>query len=74
MGTILFIKEIRFCPNSLLFKMEITAVNVVIFKPPAVPEGEAPTYIKNVINKSTEWLSSPIDMVLKPTVVIDDIV
>ncbi|GAB2498395.1 hypothetical protein GCM10027164_32810 [Algoriphagus taiwanensis] len=67
---VLFKKEICFCPKSLLFKTDIIAVRVVIFIPPAVPEGEAPMYIKNVMNSKMGKLSSPVEIVLKPTVVI----
>ena len=49
--------------------MAIIAVNVVDFIPPPVPDGEAPTFIKNIITISIPVENEPIGTVLKPTVV-----
>ena len=46
------------------------AVSVVIFIPPAVPDGEAPIYIRKVTNNNNGRLSAPVGMVLNPTVVM----
>ncbi len=56
-------KELRITPNK--------AVKVVDFKPPPVPEGDAPITINMIIMNREACDREPIGMVLKPTVVID---
>ena len=53
--------------------MANTAVSVVIFNPPAVPEGDAPMYIKKTVAINIGVVKFPKSKVLKPTVVIADI-
>ena len=66
-----FPKKVMFLdPLSRLFIMANTAVSVVIFIPPAVPEGEAPMYIKNIVTSNIGNTKVPKSTVLKPTVVI----
>lgn len=69
-GIIRLRNEIRSWPTNRLFRIAIIATNVVIFSPPAVPDGEAPMYIKKVTSKRIGRLNSPIGNVLNPTVVI----
>ena len=45
------------------------ALNVVVFKPPPVPEGDAPTTISMMIRNREAGESRPIGIVLNPTVV-----
>ena len=69
-----FPKKVMFLdPLSRLFIMANTAVSVVIFNPPAVPEGDAPMYIKKTVAINIGVVKSPKSKVLKPTVVIADI-
>ena len=49
--------------------MAIRAVNVVDFKPPPVPEGEAPTYMRKITTNKAPNEKLPMGTVLKPTVV-----
>ena len=50
--------------------MAKTAVNVVILIPPAVPDGEAPMYIKKIQTSIMDCVNKPKSTVLNPTVVI----
>jgi hypothetical protein len=51
--------------------MATIAVNVVIFIPPAVPDGDAPMYIKKMVKRRSGNESEPIGTVLNPTVVME---
>jgi hypothetical protein len=46
-------------------------VKVVVFRPPPVPAGEAPTIMRRTMRNRDAWDSLPIGMVSKPTVVMD---
>jgi len=57
-------------PSSALRITPNSAENVVVFRPPPVPEGDAPTTISMISRNSDACESWPMGMELKPTVVM----
>jgi len=60
---------ISFSPFNELLITPISDVNVVVFNPPPVPEGDAPIIISNVIKKSENSDKAEMGTVLNPAVV-----
>lgn len=69
-GISLLYSSNRVLPLAMLNVFKMATAKVLVFIPPPVEAGEAPTHIKNITIRIVCKLSAPVSTVLKPAVLV----